>query len=148
VPQNRVEFFVSYYDYYQPEAYVPRTDTFIEKDSSVNEEIDRLRHAADVLAPHAPRHDRRGLGVVYLRTRSPLEYRERMLQLEVGDTVRPARAAAAIGEMQYNATNWCWIAAPSGMKGDTLEIQPAYSTKRFASRSSRTSSKRSRSSTR
>ena len=66
-PKNRVEFFVSYYDYYQPEAYLPTTDTYIEKDSSINDEIDRLRHATHLLAAHAARRHRGGLGLVHLR---------------------------------------------------------------------------------
>ena len=68
-PENRVEYFVSYYDYYQPEAYLPSTDTYIEKDSSINDEIDRLRHSATASAPHPPRRDRRRLGLVHLRPR-------------------------------------------------------------------------------
>ena len=69
-PKNRVEYFVSYYDYYQPEAYLPSTDTYIEKDSSINDEIDRLRHAA-TSALFAPRRDHRGLGVGDLRAGRP-----------------------------------------------------------------------------
>ena len=68
-PKNRVEYFVSYYDYYQPEAYLPSTDTYIEKDSSINDEIDRLRHSA-TSALHVPaRRDHRGVGVGDLRPR-------------------------------------------------------------------------------
>ncbi len=70
-PENRVEYFVSYYDYYQPEAYMPQTDTFIEKDATVNDEIDRLRHAAtSALLDPRRRHHRR-LGVLHLRSRHP-----------------------------------------------------------------------------
>ncbi len=84
LPANRVEFFVSYYDYYQPEAYIPRTDTFIEKDSSVNEEIDRLRHAAtSSLLTHRDTIVVASVSCIY-GLGSPLEYRERMLALAVG----------------------------------------------------------------
>ena len=68
-PHNRVEYFVSYYDYYQPEAYMPSSDTFIEKDASVNDEIERLRHAATVGVAHPAGRDRGGLGVGDLRPR-------------------------------------------------------------------------------
>ena len=68
-PNNAVEYFVSYYDYYQPEAYVPRTDTYIEKDASVNEQIDRMRHAATRSLLERPRRHYRRLGIVHLRYR-------------------------------------------------------------------------------
>ena len=68
-PDNRVEYFVSYYDYYQPEAYIASSDTYIEKDSSVNDEIDRLRHAATSAAAHPARRHRGGVGVLHLRPR-------------------------------------------------------------------------------
>ena len=77
LPKNRVEFFVSYYDYYQPEAYIPRTDTYIEKDSSVNEEIDRLRHAAtSSLLTHRDTIVVASVSCIY-GLGSPVEYRER-----------------------------------------------------------------------
>ena len=68
-PDNAVEYFVCYYDYYQPEAYVPRTDTYIEKDSSINEQIDRMRHFGDARAARTRRRDHRRVGVVHLRHR-------------------------------------------------------------------------------
>jgi hypothetical protein len=68
-PDNRVEYFVSYYDYYQPEAYIPQTDTFIEKDATVNDEIDRLRHSATAGLLVRRRRDHRRLGVGHLRSR-------------------------------------------------------------------------------
>ncbi len=68
-PDNQVEYFVSYYDYYQPEAYVPAQDLYIEKDSSINDEIDRLRHAATAVAARPPRRDHRRLGLLHLRDR-------------------------------------------------------------------------------
>ena len=127
LPQNRVEFFVSYYDYYQPEAYVPRTDTFIEKDSSVNEEIDRLRHAAtSSLLTHHDTIVVASVSCIY-GLGSPMEYRERMLQLEVGDTFEQRALLRRLVEMQYNRNELVLDRGTFRMKGDTLEIQPAYS---------------------
>jgi excinuclease ABC subunit B len=127
LPQNRVEFFVSYYDYYQPEAYVPRTDTFIEKDSSVNEEIDRLRHAAtSSLLTHRDTIVVASVSCIY-GLGSPVEYRERMLQLEVGDTFDQRALLRRLVEMQYNRNELVLDRGTFRMKGDTLEIQPAYS---------------------
>jgi excinuclease ABC subunit B len=127
LPQNRVEFFVSYYDYYQPEAYVPRTDTFIEKDSSVNEEIDRLRHAAtSSLLTHRDTIVVASVSCIY-GLGSPLEYRERMLQLEVGDSFDQRALLRRLVEMQYTRNELVLDRGTFRMKGDTLEIQPAYS---------------------
>ena len=127
LPQNRVEFFVSYYDYYQPEAYVPRTDTFIEKDSSVNEEIDRLRHAAtSSLLTHRDTIVVASVSCIY-GLGSPLEYRERMLQLEVGDSFDQRALLRRLVEMQYSRNELVLDRGTFRMKGDTLEIQPAYS---------------------
>ena len=127
LPQNRVEFFVSYYDYYQPEAYVPRTDTFIEKDSSVNEEIDRLRHAAtSSLLTHRDTIVVASVSCIY-GLGSPVEYRDRMLQLEVGDTFDQRALLRRLVEMQYNRNELVLERGTFRMKGDTLEIQPAYS---------------------
>ena len=127
LPQNRVEFFVSYYDYYQPEAYVPRTDTFIEKDSSVNEEIDRLRHAAtSSLLTHRDTIVVASVSCIY-GLGSPVEYRERMLQLEVGDTFDQRALLRRLVEMQYSRNELVLDRGTFRMKGDTLEIQPAYS---------------------
>jgi excinuclease ABC subunit B len=127
LPQNRVEFFVSYYDYYQPEAYVPRTDTFIEKDSSVNEEIDRLRHAAtSSLLTHRDTIVVASVSCIY-GLGSPVEYRERMLQLEVGDSFDQRALLHRLVEMQYSRNELVLDRGTFRMKGDTLEIQPAYS---------------------
>ncbi|MGD0853079.1 MAG: excinuclease ABC subunit UvrB [Acidimicrobiales bacterium] len=127
LPQNRVEFFVSYYDYYQPEAYVPRTDTFIEKDSSVNEEIDRLRHAAtSSLLTHRDTIVVASVSCIY-GLGSPAEYRERMLQLEVGDSFDQRALLRRLVEMQYSRNELVLDRGTFRMKGDTLEIQPAYS---------------------
>jgi excinuclease ABC subunit B len=127
LPQNRVEFFVSYYDYYQPEAYIPRTDTFIEKDSSINEEIDRLRHAAtSSLLTHRDTIVVASVSCIY-GLGSPLEYRDRMLQLEVGTSIDQRALLRRLVEMQYNRNELVLERGTFRMKGDTLEIQPAYS---------------------
>jgi excinuclease ABC subunit B len=127
LPQNRVEFFVSYYDYYQPEAYIPRTDTFIEKDSSINEEIDRLRHAAtSSLLTHRDTIVVASVSCIY-GLGSPVEYRERMLQLEVGGSFDQRALLRRLVEMQYSRNELVLDRGAFRMKGDTLEIQPAYS---------------------
>jgi excinuclease ABC subunit B len=127
LPTNRVEFFVSYYDYYQPEAYVPRTDTYIEKDSSVNEEIDRLRHAAtSSLLTHRDTIVVASVSAIY-GLGSPLEYRERMLPLEVGMRFDQRWLLRRLVEMQYTRNELVLDRGTFRMKGDTMEVQPAYS---------------------
>ena len=127
LPNNRVEFFVSYYDYYQPEAYIPRTDTYIEKDSSVNEEIDRLRHAAtSSLLTHRDTVVVASVSCIY-GLGSPLEYRERMLPFEVGDHFDQRALLRRLVEMQYSRNELVIDRGTFRMKGDTLEVQPAYS---------------------
>jgi len=127
LPHNRVEFFVSYYDYYQPEAYIPRTDTFIEKDSSVNEEIDRLRHAAtSSLLTHRDTIVVASVSCIY-GLGSPIEYRDRMLHLEVGQSFEQRALLRRLVEMQYNRNELVIDRGSFRMKGDTLEVQPAYS---------------------
>ncbi|MFI5035725.1 MAG: excinuclease ABC subunit UvrB [Acidimicrobiales bacterium] len=127
LPQNRVEFFVSYYDYYQPEAYIPRTDTFIEKDSSVNEEIDRLRHAAtSSLLLHRDTIVVASVSCIY-GLGSPNEYRDRMLQLEVGTVIDQRLMLRRLVEMHYSRNELVLDRGHFRVKGDTLEIQPAYS---------------------
>jgi excinuclease ABC subunit B len=127
LPTNRVEFFVSYYDYYQPEAYIPRTDTYIEKDSSINEEIDRLRHAAtSSLLTHRDTIVVASVSAIY-GLGSPLEYRERMLPLEVGERFEQRGLLRRLVEMQYTRNELVLDRGTFRMKGDTLEVQPAYS---------------------
>jgi excinuclease ABC subunit B len=127
LPHNRVEFFVSYYDYYQPEAYIPRTDTFIEKDSSINEEIDRLRHAAtSSLLTHRDTIVVASVSCIY-GLGSPSEYRERMLQIEIGVVFDQRALLRRLVEMQYSRNELVIERGTFRMKGDTLEIQPAYS---------------------
>jgi excinuclease ABC subunit B len=127
LPSNRVEFFVSYYDYYQPEAYIPRTDTFIEKDSAVNEEIDRLRHSAtSSLLTHRDTIVVASVSCIY-GLGSPLEYRDRMLRLEVGAVHDQRVLLRRLVEMQYSRNDVVIDRGTFRLKGDTLELQPAYS---------------------
>ncbi len=131
-PNNRVEYFVSYYDYYQPEAYVPSTDTYIEKDSSINDEIDELRHAATsallseenviVVASVSCIY---GIGEVE-------EYKNKMLTLSVGQEIERNKVLAKLVEMQYDRNDFDFKRGTFRVKGDVLEIIPAYqSTKGF-----------------
>lgn len=124
-PHNRVEYFVSYYDYYQPEAYVPSTDTYIEKDSSINEEIDELRHAAtsalisrrDVIVV-ASVSCIYGIGEVE-------EYKNKMLTLTVGDEVERNKVLTKLVEMLYERNDLDFKRGTFRVRGDVLEIIPA-----------------------
>ena len=125
-PENRVEYFVSYYDYYQPEAYVPKTDTYIEKDSAINEQIDRMRNSA---------------------TRSLLEYRDVIivasvsciyglgdvdsysamtLPLKVGQEIAQKDICLRLAELQYERNQQNFVRSTFRVKGDTLDIFPAH----------------------
>jgi len=125
-PKNRVEFFVSYYDYYQPEAYLPSTDTYIEKDSSINDEIDRLRHATtsslllrrDVIVV-ASVSCIYGLG-------SPDEYRDRTVALRVGEEHEQRDLLRRVVELQYDRNEMNLVRGTFRARGDTVEIHPAY----------------------
>ena len=125
-PQNAVEYFVSYYDYYQPEAYVPRTDTFIEKDSDINEEIDKLRHAAtralltrrDVIIV-ASVSCIYGLG-------SPEEYAKTVVSLRRGGQTRRDKVVRHLIDIQYDRNDMTLVRGSFRVRGDTLEIYPAY----------------------
>ena len=125
-PHNRVEYFVSYYDYYQPEAYMPASDTYIEKDSSVNDEIDRLRHSAtsalltrtDVIVV-ASVSCIYGLG-------SPVEYEEQMQALAVGDVIDQRSTLRKLIDMQYERNDTVLTRGAFSVRGDTIDIHPAY----------------------
>ena len=124
-PDNRVEYFVSYYDYYQPEAYVPSTDTYIEKDSSINDEIDELRHAAtsalisrrDVIVV-ASVSCIYGIGEVE-------EYKNKMLTLSVGETIDRNEILTKLVEMLYERNNLDFKRGTFRVRGDIIEIIPA-----------------------
>ncbi|GBE20952.1 MAG TPA: excinuclease ABC subunit UvrB [Actinobacteria bacterium] len=125
-PENRVEYFVSYYDYYQPEAYIPQTDTYIEKDSSVNDEIDRLRHAAtsallfrDDVIVVASVSAIYGLG-------TPEEYSGRVLRLIKGVEYPMREAMRRLVDIQYERNEVNLLRGRFRVKGDTLEVFPAY----------------------
>ncbi|MEI2764578.1 MAG: excinuclease ABC subunit UvrB [Dermatophilaceae bacterium] len=126
LPHNAVEYFVSYYDYYQPEAYIPQTDTYIEKDSSVNEEVERLRHSAtnslltrrDVVVV-ASVSCIYGLG-------TPQEYVDRMVPLRVGEQVERDRLLRRFVEMQYTRNDLSFTRGTFRVRGDTVEIIPMY----------------------
>ena len=125
-PNNHVCYFVSYYDYYQPEAYVPSTDTYIEKDSSINDEIDELRHYAtssllsyDDVIVVASVSCIYGIGEVE-------EYRNKMLSLGVGDNVERNTIMTKLVEMMYERNDFDFKRGTFRVKGDVLEIIPAY----------------------
>tara|TARA_B100001123_G_scaffold378497_1_gene446635 strand:- start:2859 stop:4952 length:2094 start_codon:yes stop_codon:yes gene_type:complete len=131
-PNNRVEYFVSYYDYYQPEAYLPSSDTFIEKDSSVNDEIDRLRHSAT--AALLTRRDTivvASVSCIY-GLGNPSMYKDQLLVLRVGedlgagDKVGQRAALARLVDMQYERNDLVLGRGKFRVRGDTLEIHPAY----------------------
>jgi excinuclease ABC subunit B len=125
-PDNAVEYFVSYYDYYQPEAYVPQTDTYIEKDSSINEEVERLRHSATNSL--LTRRD-----VIVVSTVSciyglgtPQEYVDRMLRLRVGEEHDRDSILRRLVEIQYTRNDMSFTRGTFRVRGDTLEIFPVY----------------------
>jgi excinuclease ABC subunit B len=126
LPNNAVEYFVSYYDYYQPEAYIPQTDTYIEKDSSLNEEVERLRHSATNSL--LTRRD-----VVVVATVSciyglgtPQEYVDRMARLHVGDQVDRDELLRRFVQMQYTRNDLAFTRGTFRVRGDTVEIIPVY----------------------
>ena len=126
LPNNAVEYFVSYYDYYQPEAYIPQTDTYIEKDSSINEEVERLRHSAtnslltrrDVIVV-ASVSCIYGLG-------TPQEYVDRMARLRVGDRMDRDDLLRRFVQMQYTRNDLAFTRGTFRVRGDTVEIIPVY----------------------
>ena len=124
LPNNAVEYFVSYYDYYQPEAYIPQTDTYIEKDSSINDEVERLRHSAtnslltrrDVVVV-ASVSCIYGLG-------TPQEYVDRMVRLKVGQTIERDKLLRKLVEIQYTRNDVAFTRGTFRVRGDTIEIIP------------------------
>ena len=125
-PDNAIEYFVSYYDYYQPEAYVPQTDTYIEKDSSINEEVERLRHSATNSL--LTRRD-----VIVVSTVSciyglgtPQEYVDRMVRLKVGDEHDRDSVLRRLVDIQYTRNDMTFTRGTFRVRGDTLEVFPVY----------------------
>jgi excinuclease ABC subunit B len=126
MPNNAIEYFVSYYDYYQPEAYVPQTDTYIEKDSSINEEVERLRHSATNSL--LTRRD-----VIVVSTVSciyglgtPQEYVDRMLRLRVGMEMDRDEVLRRLVQIQYTRNDLAFTRGTFRVRGDTLEVFPVY----------------------
>src|SRR4051794_12242635 len=126
LPHNAVEYFVSYYDYYQPEAYIPQTDTYIEKDSSINEEVERLRHS--VTNSLLTRRD-----VVVVASVSciyglgtPQEYIDRMARLKVGTEIERDDLLRRFVQMQYTRNDLAFTRGTFRVRGDTVEIIPVY----------------------
>ncbi|HTS99689.1 MAG TPA: excinuclease ABC subunit UvrB [Streptosporangiaceae bacterium] len=126
LPNNAVEYFVSYYDYYQPEAYVPQTDTYIEKDSSINDEVDRLRHSAtNSLLTRRDTIVVASVSCIY-GLGTPQEYVDRMLKLSVGSTIdRDALLRKLVG-MQYARNDLSFTRGSFRVRGDTIEVIPVY----------------------
>ncbi len=125
-PSNAVEYFVSYYDYYQPEAYVPRIDLYIEKDADVNEEIDKLRHAATRAL-----FERRDVIIVasvscIYGLGSPEEYYSFVCNLKKGESYNRSKLLRKLVEMQYERNDTNFTRGKFRVRGDTLEIQPSY----------------------
>ena len=125
-PSNAVEYFVSYYDYYQPEAYIPRTDTYIEKDAGINEEIDRLR-----LAATASLFSRRDVVIVASVSAiyglgSPKDYGREVVHLRLGDQVRRNQLLRQLVDIYYERNDQILQRGRFRVRGDTLEVQPAY----------------------
>jgi len=126
LPNNAVEYFVSYYDYYQPEAYVPQTDTFIEKDSSINSEVERLRYKATMSL--LSRRD-----VVVVSTVSciyglgaPAEYLNQAISIKVGDRIDRDDLIRRFVDLQYKRNDYEFVRGNFRVKGDTIEIIPVY----------------------
>jgi excinuclease ABC subunit B len=126
LPNNAVEYFVSYYDYYQPEAYVPQTDTYIEKDSSINDEVERLRHSAtNSLLTRRDTIVVASVSCIY-GLGTPQEYVDRMLKLNVGGTIdRDALLRKLVG-MQYVRNDLSFTRGTFRVRGDTIEVIPVY----------------------
>src|SRR5690242_17116898 len=125
-PNNSVEYFVSYYDYYQPEAYVPRTDTYIEKESSLNEQIDRMRHSAT-----RSLFERRDVIIVasvscIYGIGSPETYSAMTITLKRGDQIDQKDLLRALVEIQYKRNEAAFFRGTFRVKGDSLEIFPAH----------------------
>ncbi len=126
-PNNAVEYFVSYYDYYQPEAYVPSSDTYIEKDSSVNDEIDKLRHSAT-----AALSERRDVLIVasvscIYGLGSPIDYNEMVISLRPGMIKDRDEVLRKLVDIQYNRNDMNFVRGTFRVRGDVLEVFPSYS---------------------
>jgi len=126
LPKNAVEYFVSYYDYYQPEAYVPQTDTYIEKDSSINDEVDRLRHSAtNSLLTRRDTIVVASVSCIY-GLGTPQEYVDRMLKVKIGDTIERDGLLRQLVGMHYARNDLAFTRGTFRVRGDTIEVIPQY----------------------
>src|SRR5713226_4544667 len=126
LPHNAVEYFVSYYDYYQPEAYVPQTDTYIEKDSSINDEVERLRHSAtNSLLTRRDTIVVASVSCIY-GLGTPQEYVDRMVRLRVGRVIERDALLRQLVGMQYARNDLAFTRGTFRVRGDTIEIIPVY----------------------
>ncbi|MEU8799724.1 excinuclease ABC subunit UvrB [Spirillospora sp. NPDC048819] len=126
MPNNAVEYFVSYYDYYQPEAYIPQTDTYIEKDSSINDEVDRLRHSAtNSLLTRRDTVVVASVSCIY-GLGTPQEYVDRMVRLRVGQEIERDDLLRQLVGMQYTRNDLAFTRGTFRVRGDTIEIIPQY----------------------
>ena len=125
-PENHVEYFVSYYDYFQPEAYVPKTDTYIEKDSAINEQIDRMRNSATrSLLEHRDVIIVASVSCIY-GLGDVESYSSMTLPLKVGDEIAPKEIYARLAELQYERNQQNFVRSTFRVRGDTLDIFPAH----------------------
>src|SRR4051795_6855655 len=126
LPRNAVEYFVSYYDYYQPEAYIPQTDTYIEKDSSINEEVERLRHSATQAL--LTRRDVVGVATVscIYGLGTPEEYVDRALKVSVGEERDRDELLRTLVTEQYTRNDLSFTRGTVRVRGDTIEVFPVY----------------------
>ncbi|WP_103935816.1 excinuclease ABC subunit UvrB [Thermomonospora echinospora] len=126
LPNNAVEYFVSYYDYYQPEAYIPQSDTYIEKDSSINEEVERLRHSAtNSLLTRRDTVVVASVSCIY-GLGTPQEYVDRMARLRVGQEIDRDELLRKLVDMQYTRNDLAFTRGTFRVRGDTVEIIPQY----------------------
>jgi excinuclease ABC subunit B len=126
LPNNAVEYFVSYYDYYQPEAYLPQTDTYIEKDSSINDEVERLRHSAtNSLLTRRDTIVVASVSCIY-GLGTPQEYVDRMVKLKLGDKIERDLLLRKLVAMQYLRNDMAFTRGSFRVRGDTIEVIPVY----------------------
>jgi len=125
-PENRVEYFVSYYDYYQPEAYIPQTDIYIEKDASINEKIDRLRHSTTRSLLERPDTIVVASVSCIYGLGSPNDYREMLLKVKVGEGLKREEILKKLVEMRYERNDIDFSRGKFRVRGDIIEIFPAY----------------------
>jgi len=125
-PDNRVEYFVSYYDYYQPEAYIPQTDTYIEKDASINEKIDMLRHSATRSLLERPDTIVVASVSCIYGLGNPVDYREMLLHLKVGEEVPRRNILKKLVQVRYQRNDIDFSRGKFRARGDLIEVYPAY----------------------